>query len=216
MKLQQTNILTIGNNMKSSSTPVKMLDEGIIRESIEYYYQIALKTCREAKKWYSEEFHATARHCYDIDPTFSVLHWCGVISALSPNTNWQKNKEFALLLATLTNKSIIDAEQLYASGIRCLFRLNLLESSILKVLNGAKTSHFFLNGAYPHLETGATLDSHMGQIMCPEIKGSTSFTKTSYHVAKEIFCRIAREKGMLSHELQAMVWCAKVHKNKRN
>lgn len=214
--------------MKKKSIIVQMLSEAVIRREVEYYYSVAEKHHPEAKNWYSEQYHATARYCHEINPSSSVMKWCGVISALSPSTTWQKNKEFAFLLSELTAKKVFCPDTLFQSGIRCLFKLslqkclgilaltqdNLLESNILKILNANKTSHFFLNGTYPHSETGCTLDTHMGQIFCPEMKGSAVFTKTSYELANKIFCRIAREKGLFSHELQAMVWCAKVYGNK--
>lgn len=211
--------------MKKTSITLKHLNESVIRERVEYYYQLGLHFYPECKNWYSTEFHETAKFCYSVNPKFSLLQWCGVISCLSPSTSWEKNREFALLLCELTQQVITDCDTLYNSGIRCLFSLNLrkalrvlslpqdelLEASILKVLNAPKTSHFFLNGLYPETETGATLDSHMGQIFCPDIVGAASFTKAAYREAEVIFNRIAREKGLLSHELQALVWCAKVY-----
>jgi hypothetical protein len=211
--------------MKKTSVTLKHLDESIIRERVEYYYSLAVKYYPECKDWYSNEFHATAKFCHEVNPKFNLLQWCGVISCLSPSTSWEKNKEFALLLCELTQNVINDTETLYNSGIRCLFSLNLrkalkvlslpqdelLEASILKVLNAPKTSHFFLNGLYPKVETGCTLDSHMGQIFCPEIVGAAAFTKAAYREFEIVFNRIAREKNLLSHELQAMIWCAKVY-----
>jgi len=211
--------------MKKTSITLKHLDESVIRERVEKYYQIAIQYYAESKNWYQSEFYDTAKFCREVNPKFSLLQWCGVISCLSPSTSWEKNKEFALLLCELTQTVISDCETLYSRGIRCLFGLNLrkslavlslpqdelLEANILKILNAPKTSHFFLNGFYPESETGATLDSHMGQIFCPEIVGAASFTKAAYREAEIIFNRIAREKGLLSHELQALVWCAKVY-----
>jgi hypothetical protein len=211
--------------MKKTSITLKHLNEFVIRERVEHFYNLAIEHYPNCKDWYSIEFHETARFCHAVNPKFTLLQWCGVVSCLSPSTSWEKNKEFALLLCELTQTAIRDCETLYNSGIRCLFSLNLrkslavlslpqdelLEANILKVLNAPKTSHFFLNGVYPESETGATLDSHMGQIFCPEIVGAASFTKAAYREAEIIFNRIAREKGLLSHELQAMIWCAKVY-----
>lgn len=211
--------------MKKTSVTLKYLNESIIRERVEHYYNLAIKYYPECKNWYAIEFHATAKFCHEVNPKFSLYQWCGVISCLSPSTSWDKNKQFALLLCELTQTAISDCETLYNSGIRCLFSLNLrkalkvlsipqddlLEANILKVLNAPKTSHFFLNGLYPNVETGATLDSHMGQIFCPEIVGSAAFTKAAYREFAIVFSHIARGKNLLSHELQALVWCAKVY-----
>ncbi|MCA2594114.1 MAG: hypothetical protein IM526_02985 [Microcystis sp. M38BS1] len=210
---------------KKTSITLKHLDENIIRERVEYFYNLGIQYYSECLNWYDDEFNATAKFCHEVNPKFTLIQWCGVISSLSPSTLWQKNKDFALMLCELTQTTISDTETLYNSGIRCLFSLNLKkalaclsveqdtlqESSILKILNAQKTSHFFLNGFYPESETGATLDSHMGQIFCPEIIGAASFTKAAYIEAEIIFSRIAREKSLLTHELQALCWCAKVH-----
>jgi hypothetical protein len=211
--------------MKKTSITLRHLNESVIRERVEHYYNIAIQHYSETKDWYQTEFHNTAKFCYHVNPKFTLIQWCGVISALSPSTSWQKNKEFALLLSELTQATISDCETLYQSGIRCLFSMNLrkalailsleqdalLKTSILEITNAPKTSHFFLNGLYPKSETGATLDSHIGQVFCPDVIGAASFTKSAYCESEKIFNRIAREKGLLSHELQAMVWCAKVY-----
>jgi hypothetical protein len=211
--------------MNSTSLNLNSIDEKIIRERVEYFYRLSnLNENEKASQWYSLEYHATAKEMLKINPRYNLMHWCGVISALSPNTPWQKNKQFALLCAKLTLNTLPDGDTLFDSGIRCLFKLNLqkvlcileldqnemLETNILGVLNAPKTSHFFLNGLYPEQETGATLDSHMGQMFCPDVKGSVSFTDAAYRKAEEIFVRVAREKSMLSHQLQALLWCTKI------
>ena len=208
-----------------TSFTLKHINETVIRQRVDYFYNLGIQYYPECKFWYSTEFDATARFCNHVNPKFSILQWCGVISSLSPSTSWEKNKQYALALCQLTQADIPECDSLYDSGIRCLFRLNLTkslkilsipqdnlqESAILKILNAPKTSHFFLNGLYPKVETGATLDSHMGQVFAPDLIGAVTFTKAAYRECEIIFNRIAREKNLLSHELQAMVWCAKVY-----
>jgi hypothetical protein len=207
------------------SFTLQNVDERVIRSQVEKYYNLSVKHYADTKDWYISEFHETVKFCHGVNPKFSLIQWCGVIAALSPSTSWEKNQFYAIKLAELTQAEISDPDTLYDSGVRCMYRLSLKkslqilsieqdelqESTILKILNAPKTSHFFLNGLYPNQETGSTIDSHMAQIFAPEIRGSLSPTVAAYREAEIIFNRIAREKGLLSHELQAMVWCAKVY-----
>jgi hypothetical protein len=201
------------------------IDETVFRSQVEKYLKIAEEHYHETKYWYTNEFHKTAQFCHHVNPKFSIIQWSGVVAALSPSTSWDKNVFYAIKLAELTQAVISEPDTLYDSGIRCMFRLSLQkslkilsvaqddlqESAILKILHAPKTSHFFLNGLYPEQETGSTIDSHMAQIFCPDLKGSLAPTVAAYRESEKIFNRIAREKGLLSHQLQAMVWCAKVY-----
>jgi len=201
------------------------VNESVIRSQVEKYYNLSVQHYADTKDWYVSEFHETAKFCHAVNPKFTLIQWCGVIAALSPSTSWDKNVYYAIKLAELTQAEISEPDTLYNFGVRAMYRLSLKkslqilsieqnelqESAILKILNAPKTSHFFLNGLYPNQETGSTIDSHMAQIFCPDLKGSLSPTLAAYRESEKIFNRIAREKGLLSHQLQAMVWCAKVY-----
>jgi hypothetical protein len=201
------------------------VDESIIRSQVEKYYLQAEKHYADTKHWYVNEYQKTAKFCHEVNPKFTLIQWSGVVSALSPSTSWDNNQFYAIKLAELMQSDCSDPDTLYNSGIRCMFKLSLQkslkilsvtqddlqESAILKILHAPKTSHFFLNGLYPEQETGSTIDSHMAQIFAPELKGSLAPTVAAYREGEKIFNRIAREKGLLSHQLQAMVWCAKVY-----
>jgi hypothetical protein len=139
----------------------------------------------------------------------SLVTVCGVISALSPATNWLQNKRDAL--------GIIERKKGYKCGT---YGSNVAKArQILKtgepqfnVKTGAKTYHFFNALLNPSAPDYVVIDRHAYTI-------ATNETYTGIHLAKynrvaEMYRKAAMKLGLLPNELQAVLWVD--YRNKEN
>ena len=87
----------------------------------------------------------------------------GIISALSPQTNWTQNVEMAFYLAKTLDKPSWCTDINYNKAITIIAtnQLEVDEERIAKILNGKKTKAFFYNIVNPFGENNLpTIDRH--------------------------------------------------------
>ena len=96
-----------------------------------------------------------------------IVVGAGILSALSPQTNWEQNKEMALYFAKALDKPNWWTEVNYKKAIDTvvypLFGVpgDRVESYIANILHGKKTTAFFYNIVYPYDENNLpTIDRH--------------------------------------------------------
>ena len=87
-----------------------------------------------------------------------------------------------------------------------------------RILGAPKTRSFANNLIYPDQETTVTMDEHMGRAILG--KGKTNYSKSTegifdeqadgsgYTWGADLIKELAREKGVLPHQAQAIIWVA--------
>ena len=96
-----------------------------------------------------------------------IVVGAGILSALSPQTNWEQNKEMAYYFAETLDKPNWCTEVNYQKAVNTvvypLFGVpgDRVESYIANILHGKKTMAFFYNIVYPYGENNLpTIDRH--------------------------------------------------------
>ena len=97
--------------------------------------------------------------------TSRIVLGAGIISALSPQTNWEQNKEMALYLAETLDKPNWCTDINYNKAINIISTSAMFADvdieRVAKVLNGKKTTAFFYNIVNPYGENNLpTIDRH--------------------------------------------------------
>lgn len=183
-------------------------DKDVINKLKDWYTSASSKNIRKGMQWYQEaqEFCKYLNDKYGID-----LYVCAaVVSCLSPNNKWERNK--------------VDAEAVivaFINGINpenikvCTYNRNKLKA--FRVLNGEmiaesspKTHAFAMNVGRLSSEH-ITIDKwHIRACLCGIDEGAVdcveSITAKQYRRIEQITSMVAKEFGLKGYELQAIIW----------
>ena len=185
---------------------------------INIYRQATPSEIAEGQFWYSKAnqislYMANKFNC----PITKVV---GVLSALSPGTNWQQNVADAHNLIMAWHYLIDPSEVImntYGQNKRKAVRiLNLRSSEVTDVekllLHKSKinkTASFFWNILRVKETEFVTIDRHAVRIaLGPEFRDNVYMTEKRYRTTVKAYKRAAKEVNLKPHELQAIVWCA--------
>ena len=155
--------------------------------------------------------------------TYSMLtkyHIAGIIAALSPLQNWQRNKELAALFIEHleTGKDLNSFPYMKGQVNKALMiaqcnssDVDLLKETIKSILGGEKTKAFFENIAAPHLSESVTIDRHalsiaLGKKLNIAQFSSHTMTKKQYTFFVDCYKRAAEKIGINALALQAQTW----------
>ena len=148
-------------------------------------------------------------------------HVAGIISALSPMQNWQRNKELTELFIDYLEKGkdfslfpYMKAQVMKAQRIaqlRAPANLELLADEIKAILGGEKTKAFFENIAFPDKSESITIDRHalsiaLGKKLNKEQLNSHSMNKKSYAFFVECYKLAAQKLNVQPLAIQAQTW----------
>ena len=106
--------------------------------------------------------HVVLKNEYDHVSSRIVLG-AGIISALSPQTNWTQNQEMAFFFAETLDKPnwCTDINYNKARTIVACSQVDVDDERVAKILNGKKTTAFFYNIVNPYGENNLpTIDRH--------------------------------------------------------
>ena len=128
----------------------------------------------------------------------------GIVSALSPLKEWEKNKEIAVDFILTGDCGHMGANKRKA---RQILDCNGSDDEILKILNGPKTSRFYMNMMYPD-GTGVTVDRHAIAIAIGRTATDKeqSLTPKAYEFIEKCYIMTAETLGLDPLHLQSITW----------
>lgn len=107
------------------------------------------------KNWYVEANHFARGLSIKYDVPLSVA--CGVIASLSPLKSWTENK---LIAESFLNNGKGKHVKVFIGKARQIEASNGDVETIALILNGNKTTSFFINILEPHQQNFVTIDRH--------------------------------------------------------
>lgn len=133
--------------------------------------------------------------------SLSLVTVCGVMSALSPATNWEQNKRDTVNLIARKRgykcgtygNNVSKAREILKHGI-----------PLFNVKTGAKTYNFFHNLLEPDNSAFICVDRHAYTIATGEPYTGLHFAK--YRKVADMYVKAAKKIGILPNELQAVLW----------
>jgi hypothetical protein len=130
----------------------------------------------------------------------SLIQTAGIISALSPMVQFTTNLRDAERFCS--TRSIANLATYNSQRMKALRILGAkTESEVLAILGGNKTKAFFLNILKPEISQDVTIDTWMIKFF-----GFKSLTPKRYADASKEVQNVAKELGIMPHQLQALVW----------
>ena len=128
----------------------------------------------------------------------------GIVSALSPLKEWEKNKEIAVDFILTGDCGHMGANKRKA---RQILDSDGSDDEILKILNGPKTSRFYMNMMYPD-GTGVTVDRHAIAIAIGRTATDKeqSLTPKAYEFIEKCYIMTAETLGLDPLHLQSITW----------
>ena len=128
----------------------------------------------------------------------------GIVSALSPLKEWEKNKEIAVDFILTGDCGHMGANKRKA---RAILDCDGSDSKILEILSGPKTSRFYMNIMYPD-GTGVTVDRHAIAIAIGRTATDKeqSLTPKAYEFIEKCYTMTAETLGLDPLHLQSITW----------
>ena len=176
---------------------------------IEYYNLSTSEQKKEGLKWYKE----ANQFCANLakQSNLEVFRVVGIVAALSPQKNWQRNKELAYNF--IINKSNTGHNKQQINKALDCYILNENEIYLMLSKNKVKTSQFYYNILHFDKIKSVTIDRHaIGTIIYNKrnIKtisdGQSQMTKKQYDFFADCYKEAAKELNLLPQQLQAIVW----------
>lgn len=176
----------------------------VIKNNIKKTYNVSLDS--EFNNWYREanDFGYDVAKLFDI-PISKVL---GVTSVLSPLKEWSNNKKLAVEFIASGDCGHMKNNKKKARDIMALDNDSALEFNILKIINGQKTTAFFLNMMYPNRSDYVTIDRHAIAIAIGRnaTEFEQSLTKNQYKFLRDCYILVAETLGLAPLHLQSITW----------
>jgi len=171
------------------------------------------KTQSELNDWY-QEAHDFGIEVSGMFKGVSKRQVLGIISALSPLKEWNKNKELAVDLIltgtcghmTLNIQKARDILAIKGSSFRDGDAM-VLDFKIRKILNGEKTKAFYSNMTYPK-GNGVTIDRHAIAIAIGRnaTDKEQAISKQVYTFIENCYIMVAETLGLAPLHLQSITW----------
>ena len=139
----------------------------------------------------------------------SVQQVLGVVSALSPMQEWNKNKEIAIELIMTGDTGYMERGKQKARDIlRLGGHFRHFDTEIKSILNGEKTKTFYENMVYPTRSSGVTVDRHAISIAIGHIADDKeqSISKDVYTFIEKCYIMTAETLGLAPLHLQSITW----------
>ena len=133
----------------------------------------------------------------------------GVVSALSPMQEWNKNKEIAIELIMTGDCGYMERGKQKARDILKLPSVVIcIDTEIKSILNGEKTKTFYENMVYPTRSSGVTVDRHAISIAIGHIADDKeqSISKDVYTFIEKCYIMTAETLGLAPLHLQSITW----------
>jgi len=136
----------------------------------------------------------------------SLSKMCGVIAALSPRLSWRMNMNVA--------KDFLNTGTCGTMGANIRKSQRIMESdstdkAILTILNGPKTSAFYLNIRYPNKANVVTIDRHAQSVALGYWTTDDDYsgmTKAQYEFFVQCYTMAAMHVGVSPSLMQSATW----------
>ena len=179
-----------------------------IRNNILKVYKVSVNS--EQNDWYREahqfgvEVSSFLKSFKNYDVTVNQV--LGIVSALSPLKEWEKNKEIAVDFILTGDCGHMGANKRKA---RQILDCDGSDDKILEILSGPKTSRFYMNMMYPD-GTGVTVDRHANAIAIglTATNKEQALTPKSYTFIEKCYIMTAETLGLDPLHLQSITWQA--------
>jgi hypothetical protein len=147
--------------------------------------------------WYKDAHFRTKRLATALKiPHYKVI---GVLSALSPRNKWDRNMVDTVNVLRKGKKAKVAT---FSANKEKALRIIKAQSpnEVEQILNGRKTQSFYRNILMPTLPTTVTID-----LWAYRSLGLEQVNK-NYSKAENAYKEVAKEIGILPHQLQAIIW----------
>jgi len=179
-----------------------------IRNNILKVYKVSVNS--EQNDWYREahqfgvEVSSFLKSFKNYDVTVNQV--LGIVSALSPLKEWEKNKEIAVDFILTGDCGHMGANKRKA---RQILDCDGSDDKILEILSGPKTSRFYMNMMYPD-GAGVTVDRHAIAIAIGRTATNKeqALTPKAYTFIEKCYIMTAETLGLDPLHLQSITWQA--------
>ena len=194
-----------------SSPTKRRYSPAMERNILACYYRANADDMENGLSWYGKARSVAGRLADDYG--IEINQAIGVIAALSPGREWQRNIADATILISEYTSGIRGKRLSYVGtyGRRNVVKATLILQSKdpLDVLGGFKVRSFYSNIEDPANDSPVTIDRH-AKCCAYGIKNSANsiVRDSEYEYIAEHFRRAANKIGLVPNQLQSIAWVA--------
>jgi hypothetical protein len=185
----------------------------IVVNNLKRVYQLCNATdLQDGKSWYenANSFSLSLSEKYNVDK----MKTAGIISALSPQKEWEHNKILAEEFISTGGRVCRHTAQ-QGRKAKNILRSSSSHQEIEVILGGLKTINFFNNIFNPFSEHHVTVDRH--HLYMSIGWDARDCTTKQYEFIKQNTIAFANEQELLPNKLQSILWvCWKRLKKEQN
>jgi len=178
-----------------------------MKNLVTQFKRLTTKELVHGKRWYQ----SANEYCLFLADRYGLSHSqvCGIVSALSPGTSWERNKlEAEFLIASNIEGYEIEDLRFTTYGSNVLKAMKIRDGGdpdkLFNPKTGAKTYNFYHNLLEPENKDYICLDRHMIYVATGTYK--YVLTPARYKIMAESYRKLANKLGWIPCELQAALW----------
>lgn len=190
-------------------TLTKTTDRKIYNSLLRWYSHASAEEIQSGIDWYSDAQQFTR----ELAEEYSICAFktAAVVSALSPNNKWPRNKiDAAAIIHAVTNNLDTNAVKVCTYNNNKNKAIDILKGDVALVSKSPKTYAFSMNiGLLSN--SHVTVDKwHIRACLARPEQGKTATIETvtpvQYKRVEAITVKLARELNLKAYELQAIIW----------
>jgi hypothetical protein len=189
----------------------KYIEHQSLVESILAWFRLANETNStslvEGMEWYRN----ARAFCHTLRRQFACTldQAVGVVAALSPGTNWERNKVDAVNTCRDGIKATVTT---YGPNLRKATDILSSDTGALSILGGSKVRSFFHCILHGDRSRHVCLDRHAVRVALPWVATDKQAATVlgwarAYDVISDAYRDAADILGIAPHQLQAVTWC---------
>lgn len=201
-----TTITTITTKMKTVAAPKKKAPARFPRAEkniIAIYQQATADELQGGLDWYEDANNFCKAQARIFGLSLEVV--AGIVSSLSPGTDWERNKADAVQVMKGNTQHKCGT---YGQNVEKARRI-CAEATVDNVAGffpADKTFNFYHNIINPALADYVTVDRHALSVALGAVRDDKSITKVEYRELATAYRKAAKKLGILPAQCQAVTW----------
>lgn len=154
--------------------------------------------------WYQEAHDFCVAQAARFDLSLEIV--AGIVSALSPATDWERNKSDSLQVLANNREHGYGT---YGPNVEKAFKIRdvAAQARIDEFFAAPKTFNFYQNIVNPAAPEFVTIDRHALSVALGATRADKAVKITEYRELAKAYKDVAAKVGMLPQEVQAITWC---------
>ena len=176
---------------------------GAVKNILAIYGQASEDEIQGGLSWYADAHNFAREQAEKHGLSIEIV--AGIVSALSPGTDWERNKADAMQVLAGNESHGFGS---YGHNVRKAFEIRAVgqQERVEKYFPADKTFNFYHNIVNPAAAKYVTIDRHALSVGIGATRADKTVTKVEYRELARHYNLAAKKLGILPQQVQAVTW----------